>query len=98
MSMLGTFNRVSLLFRELSISFNSNLYIREALAENLELDKEDDFSISVMKLYKAAGRNSGLSTRIKELFSKDNWWMKAWVVLTHIAFGQYKVKDIYWKK
>lgn len=32
MSMLGTFNQVSLLFRELSAPFHPNLYIREALA------------------------------------------------------------------
>ncbi|MGH0120290.1 UNVERIFIED_CONTAM: hypothetical protein FKN15_060698 [Acipenser sinensis] len=96
-SMLGTFNRVSLLFRELSRPYHPNLYIREALAESLELDKENDCSISVMKLYKAAGRSSGLSTRIKELFGKDKRWMRAWILLSHIAFRQYKVKDIYWK-
>ncbi|MGH0140710.1 UNVERIFIED_CONTAM: hypothetical protein FKN15_071891 [Acipenser sinensis] len=97
MSMLGTFNRVSLFFRELSRPYHPNLYIREALAESLELDKENGCSISVMKLYKAAGHSSGLSTRIKELFGKDKRWMRAWILLSHIAFGQYKVKDIYWK-
>ena len=96
MAMLGTFNQVSLLFHELSAPFHPNLYIREGLAESLELDKEDDCSISIMKLYKAAGWNSGLSLRIKQLFGKDSRWMKAWILLSNVAFGQYKVKDIYW--
>ena len=98
MSMLGMFNRVSVLFRDLAAPFHPHIYIRETLAENLELDKNNNCSISVMKLSKAAGRGSGLSTRLKELFSKDSRWMKALIMLSHVAFGQYKIKDIYWKK
>lgn len=51
-----------------------------------------------MKLYKATERNSGLSFGIKHIFGKDNQWMKAWILLGNVAFGQYKAKDIYWKK
>lgn len=40
-----------------------------------------------MKLYKAARRNSGLSLRIKQLFGKDSRWMKAWILLSKVAFG-----------
>ncbi|KAL7396332.1 hypothetical protein ABVT39_004371 [Epinephelus coioides] len=77
MSMLGTFNQVSRSFQALSAAFYPNLYIRETLEESLELDKENDFTISIMKLYKAAGRSSGLSARIRELFGKHSQWMKA---------------------
>ncbi|XP_049926648.1 uncharacterized protein LOC126406426 [Epinephelus moara] len=65
MSMLGTFNQVSRSFQALLAAFYPNLYIRETLEESLELDKENDFTISIMKLYKAAGRSSGLSARIR---------------------------------
>ena len=96
MAMLGAFNRVSHLFRQLCTMFHPRIYIRDDLAESLAL--EGDISISVMKLYKAAGRSSGLSTRLKGLLCKNSQWMKAWIILSHVGFGMYKIKDIYWKK
>lgn len=97
-SMLGLFNRVSALFRDQAATFHHQVYIRESLAEDSELDKRNDCSIRIMKLYKAAGCGSGLSKRLKELFGKDSRWMQAWVLISHVAFGWYKIKDIYWKK
>ena len=75
-------------------AFYPNLYIRETLGESLELDKENDFTIGIMKLYKTAGRSCGLSARIRELFGKHSQWMEAWLILSYLSFGQYKVKDI----
>lgn len=75
--MLGLFNRVSALFCDRAATFHHQVYIRESLAEDLELDKRNDCSIRILKLYKAAGRGSGLSKRLKELFGKDSRWMQA---------------------
>ena len=48
-----------------------------------------------MKVYKAAGQNRGLAQHIKEHFSKNKMWMRAWMTLAHLTFGYYKVKDFF---
>ena len=97
-TMFGTFNRVSSLFREVSKPYLPTIYIRDSVAQTLGLDNKGDFCISIMKIYKSCGRSSGLALRIKDLFGQNPRWMRAWVVLRHIAFGHYKVIHIFWKK
>ena len=97
MSMIGTFNRVSPQFRELTGRHLPSIYIRPLLSEHLDLSQNHDTDISVMKVYKAAGRNSGLAQRIKELFAKNKKWMKAWMTLKCFTLGHYRVKDLFWK-
>lgn len=97
MTMLGVFNRVSYLFGKLASQFHPQIYIRETLAESLDLNNSNDNSISLMWLYKSAGYNSGLAMRLKELFKKNKKWIQAWVVLKSVGHGQYKITDIYWK-
>lgn len=98
MAMLGVFNRVSHLFKKLAEPFLPKIYLREALGKTLELDYDNDNSISMLKLYKSAGRASGVAIRLKELFCKNSKWMMAWLQLKHISHGQFKIKDIFWKK
>lgn len=93
--MIGAFNRVSPLFRELTGRHLPRIYIRDALSQNLDIGTNHDNVISVMKLYKTAGQNSGLARCIKELLSNNRNWMRAWMILRHIIFGQYEVKDFF---
>lgn len=43
-------------------------YIREALADLLQFEMGEDCCISMMRLYKGAGRTSGLSSKSEEAF------------------------------
>lgn len=97
MSMIGTFNRVCILFRELTARHLPRMYIRPQLADHLKISQQDDTDTSVMKVYKACGRGSGLAQQIKQLFSANKGCMRAWMTLSHLSFGHYKVKDLYWK-
>lgn len=90
--MLGVFNRVSKLFQDLTLQFLPQIFIRESFAESLQLEHDHDNVISIMRLYKLAGRGSGLSLRLKELFGKNSKWMRAWVVLRHMAYGHFTTR------
>ncbi len=96
--MLGTFNRVSNLFRELTLPFLPRIYIRDSLVEYLNIETDEDCCINISRLYKAAGRNSGLASNIRQLFSQNARWFTAWIVIRHISAGWYHITDIYWKK
>ena len=98
MTMLGTFNRVSNLFRELTLPFLPKRIIRDSLVECLNIVTDEDCSISICRLYKAAGRNNGLASNIRQLFSQYARWITAWIVIRHISFGWFHIKDIHWKK
>ena len=98
MTMLGTFNRVSNLFRELTLPFLPKKIMRDSLVECLNIVTDEDCSISICRLYKAAGRNSGLASNIRQLFSQNARWITAWIVIRHISFGWFQIKDIHWKK
>ena len=98
MTMMGTFNRVSSLFRELTLPFLPSIYIRDSLVESLNIEKDNDYRISISKLYKAAGRNSGLAVKIRELFSQNAKWFTAWIVIQHMSSGWYRITDIFWTK
>ena len=98
MSVFGIFNRVSKIFQDLTLQFLPQIFIRESFAESLQLEHDHDKVISIMRLYKLAGRGSGLSLRLKELFGKNSKWMRAWVVLRHVTNGHFTIKDIFWKK
>ena len=99
MSMIGRFNRVSPLFRELTERHLPWIYIRPSLSDQLNIGQSHnaDTDVSVMRLYRAAGRSSGLAQQIRDLFSKNNRWTRAWMTLTYLAYGRYKVKDFFWK-
>ena len=98
MTMLGTFNRVTSLFRELTLPFLPSIYIRASLVESLNIERDDDYRISISRLYKAAGRNSGLVIKIRELFSQNTKWFTTWIVIWHMSSGWYLISDIFWKK
>ena len=98
MTMLGTFNRVSNLFRELTLPFLPKKIMRDSLVECLNIVTDEDCSISICRLYKAAGRNNGLASNIRQLFSQYARWITAWIVIRHISFGWFHIKDIHWKK
>lgn len=92
MSML---NRVSKLFQDVKSQFPPQIFIRESLAESLQLEHDNDNVISIMRLYKLGRRGSGLLLRLKELFGKNSKWMRAWVVLRHLDHGHFIIKDFF---
>lgn len=94
--MLNVFNRVSSSFRALTDKHLPWLHFRYDLAEDLQLNEEDDINISVQAIIKEAGKGSGLFFKIKELFGKNNRWRTAWLTIHHEKFGRYTVKDIFW--
>lgn len=95
MSMLGTFNQVLVTFQKLATQYQPQVHIREHLAEDLELEKQYECSISIVKIYKAAGSSSGLSVRLKELFGKNSRWLQAWIRIKHVFWS--RIKDIWWR-
>lgn len=54
MSMIGAFNRVSPLFRELTGRHLLRIYMRDALSQNLDIATNHDNVISVMTLFRPA--------------------------------------------
>ncbi|KAG1940192.1 hypothetical protein F2P79_016907 [Pimephales promelas] len=92
MAMLGVFNRVSKTFRELAKPFHPSVYINESLAGDLKLN-DSLMHVTVRKIYKTAGRGSGLALRLKG-FSKRRNWPSARLVLRHMAYGRYLIEDV----
>lgn len=92
MTMLESFNRVSKLFRDLSRPFHPMISINDSVAEDLEIES-NPVHISIGKIYKVAGRGSGLVLRLAHLFSSKKNWMKACLVLRHTGYGRYLVQD-----
>lgn len=90
MAMLFVINRVSKLFREIASKYCPKLYIRPSLNVSSGI-------ISVRKLIKLAGKNSGLLNEIRTLFSDRRDWMNAWLDLQCESLGWFILKDIFWK-
>ena len=98
MSMIGTFNRVSASVKGMTMKFCPFLYINPAIAKALKIDDGHVSDVSVRNIVRKAGKTSGLALRIKELFSRNPDWINAWLIIEELAFGQFRVKDIYWRK
>ena len=96
--MIGTFNRVSIIFRQLTSSFLPQIYVNDGLVDDLNLKKDEDCCISISRLYRGAGRNSGLAVKIKELFGKNSKWMSGWIIMRHLSHGWFQIKDFFFKK
>lgn len=58
---------------------------------------EMEFTISVRKLMKLAGKNSGLLIAIRAILQSAKNWVSAWLVLSHIGLGWYAVENVFWK-
>ncbi|CAL8379756.1 unnamed protein product [Arctogadus glacialis] len=93
MAMLGVFNRVSNTFRELIKPLHPSIYINDSLAGDIKLNKDNLIYITVRKIYNNAGCGSGLALRLKG-FSKKKNWPSAPLVLRHVAYGRYVIKDV----
>ncbi|CAL8372414.1 unnamed protein product [Arctogadus glacialis] len=92
MAMLGVFNRVSNTFRELIKPLHPSIYINDSLAGDIKLNKDNLIYITVRKIYNNAGCGSGLALRLKG-FSKKKNWPSAPLVLRHVAYGRFVIKD-----
>lgn len=97
MSMNGTFNRVSHLFKQLVTRYYPRLHISSHIGQLLGIIKGEDVHISVRKLYATAGRGSSIADRIGEILDGLSNWLNAWFVLSASAYSWYMIKDIYWK-
>ena len=95
--MVGTLNRVSTLFRDITSRHLPKIYINPSLAEMFGIEGYLTSELSMMKINKQAGRGSGLGMQVRKLFSGNKRWMWAWLTLVHVMHGHYLVKDIYWK-
>ena len=93
MAMLGVFNRVSNTFRELIKPLHPSIYINDSLAGDIKLNKDNLIYITVRKIYNNAGCGSGLALRLKG-FSKKKNWPSAPLVLRHVAYGRFVIKDV----
>lgn len=90
------------LAQAVEISLNSKtppeLYINDGLQTKLNVQKLDEIDISVQKLIRTSGKNSGLSDTIRKLVSNPRW-IHAWLRLkrTNTRPGWFVVTAIMWK-
>ena len=53
--------------------------------------------ISVKKVIKMKGKNSGAVLELKRIINSNNW-SNAWLILVGDSYGRFLIKSIYWKK
>ncbi|XP_038044857.1 uncharacterized protein LOC119719458 [Patiria miniata] len=96
-SMLGTFNRVSLMFRELASFFHPQVYLDNRIIDDLNLRDAIEVEISVQRIISYAGASSRLALRLGELFSANPMWFDAWLIVSVLNYRRFVISDIFWK-
>ena len=67
---------------DLVAHYNRKIHINESLRDHLDIRDDRDIEISVQRLLRKAGKNSGLGQRIREYSSR---WGIAWLRLIPVA-------------
>ena len=89
-SMLGTLNRVSQTFRDLTRSFQPLIHKDDHLIDKLKLGGAVEKNTSFQKVMRFVGETSGLAMRLRYLFScNTRWYMTSICVLCHTVFCIY---------